>query len=90
MTTKRKANDLFKLEELALGLTGLLAAVSGWVVRTMHQSNEKSEARLSTLEKSLVNRPFLESQLAPIRSDLNLILSHLLEHRKTENKDVHK
>jgi hypothetical protein len=33
------------------------------------------------LEINLVDRPYLESQLAPIRQDLNLILKHLLEKK---------
>ena len=68
---------------------GIISGISAWIIRKLYRSTEKAHARISTLEKSLVDRPFLESQLAPIRTDLNLILSHLLEHRKTEKEKTH-
>ena len=73
-----------------MGLAGVVVAVSGWIVNRLFRSVDKAHARIATLEKSLVDRPYLESQMAPIRSDLNLILSHLLEHRATEVKPVNK
>ena len=71
-------------EVVGLGVAGVFAAVSGWIVRNLHSSSEKTATRVSLLEQTLVDRPYMETQLAPIRQDLNLILSHLLEHRKTE------
>jgi hypothetical protein len=82
----KKVNKLDKITEILVGVMGVIFAVCGWVVKRLHSSVDKSNARISILEKSLVDRPYLESQLSPIRTDLNLILSHLLEHRKTENK----
>ena len=73
-----------KINEIVLSIIGLFLAMSGWVVRRLFKSVDQAHARITTLEKSLVDRPYLESQLAPIRTDLNLILSHLLEHRTTE------
>jgi len=75
-----------KLNEFIVGVVGVVFAVCGWVVKRLHSSVDKAHSRITILEKSLVDRPYLESQLAPIRQDLNLILSHLLEHRKTEDK----
>lgn len=75
-----------RLNEIVFGVAGVILAGCGWIVKRLHSSVDKSNVRISILEKSLVDRPFLESQLAPIRQDLNLILSHLLEHRKTENQ----
>ena len=75
-----------KLNEILLSIAGASVAFFGWVVRRLFKSVDKAHARITTLEKNIVDRPFLESQLAPIRTDLNLILSHLLEHRKTEKE----
>jgi hypothetical protein len=77
---------LEKLNEILLSIAGASVAFFGWVVRRLFKSVDKAHARITTLEKNIVDRPFLESQLAPIRTDLNLILSHLLEHRKTEKE----
>ena len=84
--TKRKVSSLEKLNEILLSIVGASVALFGWVVRCLFRSVDKAHARITTLEKSLVDRPYLESQLAPIRQDLNPILSHLLEHRQTEKE----
>tara|TARA_R110002020_G_C16298459_1_gene772966 strand:+ start:684 stop:935 length:252 start_codon:yes stop_codon:yes gene_type:complete len=80
---------LEKINEIVLGIIGLFVAMSGWIIRRLFRSVDKAHARISVLEKNLVDRAYLESQLAPIRQDLNLILSHLLEHRKTEKEKTH-
>ena len=75
-----------KLSEYLLAAIGIISGISAFIIRKLYRSTDKAHARISNLEKNIVDRPFLESQLAPIRQDLNLILSHLLEHRKTEKK----
>ena len=70
-----------KLSEFFLAAVGLLSGVSSWVCRRLFRNVDIAQARITTLEKSLVDRPYLESQLAPIRQDLNLILKHLLEKK---------
>jgi hypothetical protein len=80
---------LDKINEILLSIGGVSVACFGWIIKRLFRSVDKAHARITTLEKSLVDRPFLESQLAPIRTDLNLILSHLLEHRKTEKEKTH-
>jgi hypothetical protein len=80
---------LDKINEILLSIGGVSVACFGWIIKRLFRSVDKAHARITTLEKSLVDRPFLESQLAPIRTDLNLILSHLLEHRKTEKENTH-
>ena len=72
------------MNELLIAAIGVISAISAFIIRRLFRSVDKAHARINVLEKSLVDRPYLESQLAPIRQDLNLILSHLLEHRKTE------
>jgi hypothetical protein len=78
-----------KLSEYLLAAVGVISGISAWVIRRLFRSVDKAHARITILEKSLVDRAYLESQLAPIRQDLNLILSHLLEHRKTEKEKTH-
>ncbi len=72
---------LEKLNELFLAATGIITAGVAFLIRRLFRSADKAEARISLLEKSLVDRPYLEGQLAPIRQDLNLILKHLLEKK---------
>lgn len=73
---------MYKLDELSLALTGIIATMGGWTVSRLYKSADKAHSRIEKLEKSLVDRPYLESQLAPIRQDVNLILQHLLEKKK--------
>jgi len=73
-----------KLNELLLAAVATIGGISAFIIRRLFRSVDKAHARIIILEKTLVDRTYLESQLAPIRSDLNLILKHLLEHRATE------
>mgnify|MGYP003656489665 CR=1 FL=1 len=47
----------------------------------MFASVDNANKRIDKLEGKLVDRQFLESQIDPIRSDLNIILKHLLEKK---------
>ena len=78
-----------KINEILVSIVGASVAFFGWIVRRLFKSIDKAHERITTLEKSIVDRQYLESQLAPIRQDLTLILSHLLEHRKTEKEKTH-
>ena len=71
-----------KLSEFFLAAVGLLSGISAWVIRRLFRSVDKAHARISALEKNLVDRAHLESQLTPIRQDVNLILQHLLGGKK--------
>ena len=70
-----------KLSEFFLAVVGLLSGISAWIIRRLFRSVDKAHARISVLEKNLVDRAYLESQLTPIRQDVNLILKHLLEKK---------
>tara|TARA_R110000765_G_scaffold113557_1_gene205914 strand:- start:217 stop:435 length:219 start_codon:yes stop_codon:yes gene_type:complete len=72
---------LEKINELLLAAVGIISGISTFIIRRLFRSVDKAHSRLNDLEKGLVSRPFLESQLAPIRQDLNLILKHLLEKK---------
>ena len=70
-----------KVNEMFLGAVGIIGGISTWIIRRLFRSVDKAHARISVLEKNLVDRAHLESQLTPIRQDLNLILKHLLEKK---------
>ena len=70
-----------KLSEFFLAAVGLLSGISAWVIRRVFRSVDTAHARISALEKNLVDRAHLDSQLTPIRQDVNLILQHLLEKK---------
>ena len=72
---------MYKLDELSLALTGIIATMGGWTVSRLYKSADKAHSRIAVLEKSLVDRAYLESQLAPMRADINLILKTLLEKK---------
>jgi len=74
---------LDKLNEFVITATTVLA-MGAFIVKKLYTRIEKAEDKVDGMEKTIVDRKYLETQLAPIRADLNLILSHLLEHRKTE------
>ena len=76
-----RLNKLDKMNELLLTATGVISAISAFIIRRLFRSVDKAHSRINALEKSLVDRPYLEGQLAPIRQDLNLILKHLLEKK---------
>ena len=76
-----RLNNLDKLNELLLTAIGIISGISAFIIRRLFRSVDKAHARINVLEKNLVDRAFLESQLTPIRQDLNLILKHLLEKK---------
>ena len=73
-----------KFDDLLIGAIGIIGGFIAFAGKRIFNSVDKTNARVDILEHDLVSRAYLETQLAPIRQDLNLILSHLLEHRKTE------
>lgn len=75
-----------KLDQIFIATVSALGALGGFIIKKLHTRMD----RIEDMEKNIVDRKYLETQLAPIRTDLNLILSHLLEHRATEKTDVHK
>ena len=70
-----------KVTEIFLAAVGIISGLSTYIIRKLFKSVEKCEARINFLEKNLVDRAHLESQLTPIRQDVNLILKHLLEKK---------
>jgi hypothetical protein len=72
---------LDKISELLLAALGIIGGSVAWAIRRLFKSADKAHARINVLEKSLVDRAYLESQLTPIRQDLKMILAHLLENK---------
>ena len=70
-----------KISELLLAALGIIGGLVAWVIRRLFKSVDKAHARINVLEKNLVDRAYLESQLTPIRQDLKMILAHLLENK---------
>ena len=70
-----------KVTEIFLAAVGIISGLTTYIIRKLFKSVEKCEARINVLEKNLVDRAHLESQLTPIRHDVNLILQHLLEKK---------
>ena len=70
-----------KINELFVAALGVIGGLVAWVIRRLFKSVDKAHARINILEKNLVDRAYLESQLTPIRQDLKMILAHLLENK---------
>ena len=70
-----------KINEFFVTAIGIISAGVAFLIRRLFRSADKAHARISVLEKTLVDRTHLESQLTPIRQDVNLILKHLLEKK---------
>ncbi|MDC3375262.1 hypothetical protein OAW27_00290 [bacterium] len=71
-----------KISELLLAAVGIIGGLVAWVIRRLFKSVDKAHARINVLEKNIVDRDYLETQLAPIRQDLSIILKHLLYNKK--------
>ena len=64
-------------------ITMITASVAGvaWVVKRLFKRIDDAHHRIDKLDK-LVDRTYLETQLAPIRSEVSLILKTLLDTSK--------
>ena len=73
-----------EISDVLIGAVGIIGGFLAFAGKRIFNAADKTNARVDILQHDLVSRAYMETQLAPIRQDLNLILSHLLEHRKTE------
>ena len=73
-----------EISDVLIGAVGIIGGFLAFAGKRIFNIVDKANARVDILEHDIVSRDYMETQLAPIRQDLNLILSHLLEHRKTE------
>ena len=73
---------LDKVNEIIVAGASAVLGICLWVFKRMFKSIDIAHDRIDKLESKLVDREYLENQLAPIRQDLNIILKHLLEQKK--------
>tara|TARA_B100000029_G_scaffold184390_1_gene181927 strand:+ start:15 stop:242 length:228 start_codon:yes stop_codon:yes gene_type:complete len=73
-----------KLNELVLATVASFTAMGIWFFKRLFKSIDIAHERIDKLESQQVDRVHLETQLAPIRTDLNIILQHLLENKKND------
>ena len=71
-----------KINEVYLAVTSGLLAVGLWIFKRLFRSIDIAHERIDKLEAKQVDRALLETQLAAIRQDLNIIFQHLLGNKK--------
>lgn len=67
-----------KINEIYIAVISGLLGVGLWIFKRLFKSIDIAHERIDRLESKQVDRGYLETQLAPIRQDLNIILQHLL------------
>ena len=70
-----------KIQEILTAVSVSVIGIFGFMAKRLFTTVDNCNNRIDKLEKNLVDRRFLESQIDPIRSDLNIILKHLLEKK---------
>ena len=70
-----------KINEVMLAITSGLVAIGVWFFKRIFKSIDIAHERIDKLESTNVDRKYLETQLAPIRQDLNIITQHLLDRK---------
>ena len=68
------------MNEVMLAITSGLVAIGIWIFKRLFKSIDIAHERIDKLEGA-VDRKYLETQLAPIRADLNIITQHLLDRK---------
>ena len=75
-----------KLNEFIVATTTAILGMGGFIVKKLHDRIGKVEDKVDSMENKLLTRDDIQQ----ISDTQTLILKHLLEHRATENTDVHK
>ena len=71
-----------KINEIVMAVSSGLLGVGLWIFKRLFKSIDIAHERIDKLESKQMDRQYLETQLAPIRKDLNIILEHLLGNKK--------
>jgi hypothetical protein len=71
-----------KINEIVIAVSSGLLGVGLWIFKRLFKSIDIAHERIDKLESKQMDRQYLETQLAPIRKDLNMILEHLLGNKK--------
>jgi hypothetical protein len=70
-----------KMSDIIITMMTALIAGLAWVLKRLFKRIDDAHHRIDKLDK-LVDQPYLETQLAPIRGEVSLILKTLLETSK--------
>ena len=73
-----------KLSDTVYWLLGAIASITAWIVKRLFGRIDTLEERVDDIERTQLTKEDLDSSLEPIRDTNTMILTHLLEHRKTE------
>ncbi len=68
-----------KINEIYIAIASGLLGVGLWIFKRLFKSIDVAHERIDKLEAKQMDH--LETQLAPIRKDLNIILEHLLGNK---------
>lgn len=68
-----------KINEIYIAIASGLLGVGLWIFKRLFKSIDVAHERIDKLEAKQMDH--LETQLAPIRQDLNIILQHLLGNK---------
>ena len=71
-----------KLQDWLLAVFMAVTGMFAFLAKRLFSSVDHANKRIDSLESKLVDRQFLESQINPIRSELKVILTHLLQQQK--------
>jgi len=77
---------LEKLNEFIVATATAILGMGGFIVKKLHDRISRVEDKVDDVEHKLLTRDDIQQ----ISDTQTLILKHLLEHRATENTDVHK
>lgn len=73
---------MLKINEVFIAIFTATLSMGAWIVKKLFSRIEKLEDNLAEVERNLLTRDDIQG----IKDTQTLILQHLLEHRKTENK----
>jgi hypothetical protein len=77
---------LEKLDQIFIATVSALGAMGGFIIKKLHTRMDKIEYKVDDMDSKLLTR----DDIKQFSDTQTLILKHLLEHRATENTDVHK
>ena len=83
MGRKSRKDIMDKINDIVISITTVFLAGCAWIVKRLFNRIDEAHARIDKLDK-LVDQHYLETQLAPIRGEVSLILKTLLKTSKQD------
>ena len=80
---QKTTRTMDKINDLIVTITTAFLAGLAWLVKRLFNRIDEAHKRIDKLD-TLVDRQYLETQLAPIRGEVSLILKTLLKTSKNE------